>query len=139
MNDRSGYCCTDHVQAREELAGYAGRPLRNGQLRVRQVRKQGFGSGIFPNPGSGSLYLKRREIFKRIRSECFRYYQKTPFLFSYFCCQTSPESARATEKSRIRNPVRKCPRYVVIVYHVSLVSGAKARILPCGPYFSMCD
>ena len=34
--------------------------------RSEQLDIQGFGSGIFPNPGSRGLYLKRRDIFKRL-------------------------------------------------------------------------
>jgi len=68
--------------------------------------KQGFGSGIFPNPGSGGLYPKRRDIFKRLWNEFFRYYQKTPFLFLYFWCQMSPVSARAPDPDPGKNSDR---------------------------------
>ena len=42
--------------------GRGQQPLANTQV----ICSQGFGSGIFPNPGSGGLYLKRRNFFKRL-------------------------------------------------------------------------
>ena len=62
----------------------------------------GFRIRDFSKSGSEGLYLKRRDIFKRLWNEYFRYYQKTPFLFLYFWCQMSPVSARAPDPGKIQ-------------------------------------
>ena len=50
----------------------------------------GFRIRISSKSGSGGLHFKRRDIFRRLSNDYFRYYQKTPFLFLYFCFRTSP-------------------------------------------------
>ena len=98
---------------------------------------QGWGSGFGQKP----LYLKRREIFKSLLNEYFRYFLKPSVLFSYFWCQTSPLRPRSPDpgwfsefrKSMVRLTPKVCTHIhafttsFVLDYVVGPELGASAR------------
>ena len=57
------------------------------QLKQQQVVRIRFLAKFW----SRALYLERREIFRILLNEYFRYFERILFLFSYFRCQTSSD------------------------------------------------